>query len=82
MRMEMACIGFDERGVKEGPDDERGTEFQSPKPHVSYFFKDMGRIIGASDGQLVQFIFVKYNSSGDVHGQPISEQELRRKKAF
>ena len=45
------------------------------------FWRDLGVVIGASDGEETTFVFVEWTASGTVHGRPISAAELRRKGA-
>lgn len=45
------------------------------------FFVDTGHSIGASAGEETSFVYVEYLSSGEVHGRPMTEMELRRKGA-
>lgn len=42
--------------------------------------KDMGKIIGASEGTETRYIQIKY-SNGEIHGQPITEQHYRNRYA-
>jgi hypothetical protein len=35
-------------------------------------------VIGASDGALTRFVYVEHRREGDVHGYPVTEDELRR----
>lgn len=39
----------------------------------------MDRIIGASNGQETEFVFVTLVQDGTYHGRPITEDELYRK---
>jgi hypothetical protein len=68
-RIEMECV----EGV--------GVEFDSPRPHVRHFFREIDFEVGASNGRLVRFVYVEYHQSGAVHGGPISIEELRKKGA-
>jgi len=45
------------------------------------YFIDAGRVIGASEGVETPFLYVEWLSSGEVHGRPITEGELRQKGA-
>jgi hypothetical protein len=45
------------------------------------YFMDAGRIIGASEGREVQYIYVEYLTSGEVHGRPVTIEQLRKKGA-
>ena len=62
---------------------ELGAAIIPPKPHVIEFFMeitDLGFPVGASLGQLTNFIYVEYHQAGTVHGRPIiTWNELRRK---
>jgi hypothetical protein len=45
------------------------------------FFMEMDQVIGASEGVETKFIYVEWLVSGECHGRPITEQELKRKGA-
>lgn len=45
------------------------------------FFMRMNAVIGASNGEETEYVFAEYLVSGEVHGRPITVQELRRKGA-
>ena len=45
---------------------------------VKMFFMDAKILVGASEGFETQYVYAEHNWLGDVHGRPISEQELRR----
>jgi hypothetical protein len=42
------------------------------------YYMNAGRIIGASAGGETEFVYVEYNRLGDVHGRPITRQDLQR----
>jgi len=45
-----------------------------------YYWCKFGRVIGASEGQQTPFILVEHDAStGDVHGHPVTRQELHDK---
>jgi hypothetical protein len=55
-----------------------------PKPNVRMFWRelpDLGHPLGASAGRETTFIYVEWNSSGPVHGRPITRAELVAKGA-
>jgi hypothetical protein len=55
-----------------------------PKPNVRMFwreFTDLGFAVGASEGQETSYIYVEYNSSGPVHGRPMTGRLLTAKGA-
>lgn len=55
-----------------------------PKPNVRMFWReiaDLGFSVGASGGRETNFMYVEYNSSGPVHGRPMTCEELRRRGA-
>jgi len=64
--------------VNSDPEYVVGTPIRS-ECHKRTFFRDMQRIIGASAGEKTQFIYVEYVNSGQVHGWPITEDQLKRK---
>ena len=45
------------------------------------FWRDMGRVIGASAGEETNLIYVEWSKSGFVHGRPITASQLRKKGA-
>ena len=45
---------------------------------VRSYYKDVGEIIGASEGKETRFVYVEHLRYGDVHGCPITEDELRK----
>lgn len=68
------------RAVGPSPDGVGPNEILPRKTlHTRHFWLDAGHVIGASDGELTSFIYVIYGSSGEVHGYPITAQELKRK---
>lgn len=71
--MEIGCVA--------GPDErDRGQEIVAKsRPNLRVFWKHMGRIIGASDGEETEYIFVEYGVAGNVHGRPITASQLRAK---
>lgn len=50
----------------------------SPRRNERIFLARMDRIVGASQGEDTNLIYVIYNQSGPVHGYPISEAEAKR----
>ncbi len=59
----------------------RPEHFIRTRAAVRMYYRDLGRVIGASDGQETTFIYVEYGQAGPVHGRPITKQELREKGA-
>jgi hypothetical protein len=49
------------------------------KPHQRVYSRHIGRVIGASKGNMTEYVYVFYNQQGGVHGLPITPDELRRK---
>lgn len=47
-----------------------------PHSHVQPFYRDMGTIIGASEGKTTSFVYVECTANGFVHGRPITWEEL------
>jgi hypothetical protein len=43
-----------------------------------YFYQLCTRIIGASDGEETDIVFIKAGNCGAVHGQPITKSHFRR----
>ena len=62
----------------------RNGEFELNPSYVqieecfSYYY-DVGQIIGASSGKETQFVLIKWGTGGDVHGCPITKEELKTK---
>jgi len=55
-----------------------------PKPNVRMFWMEVLNLsfpVGASDGQETNYIYVEYNSSGPVHGRPMTLEQLKFKGA-
>jgi len=45
-----------------------------------YYWGKFNRIVGASDGQEKPFVIVEHDAStGEVHGHPVTRQELHEK---
>lgn len=66
-KMELACIA-------------NGIFFREHR-HKRMYFMDTRHIIGASDGAETSLLYVEHLSGGEVHGRPITVDELRRKGA-
>ncbi len=66
------------RGVEEGTEPSGHEMTPSPRRNERVFWMRMPEIIGASQGEETDLIYVIYNRSGTVHGYPITETELRR----
>ena len=48
-----------------------------------YYWMEFGFVVGASRGEETRFLLVEHDaSSGDVHGHPVTRDELARKGAF
>lgn len=47
---------------------------------VRYFARDVGRIVGACNGEFADWVFVKYNADGSVHGYPLTQEYLKRRR--
>jgi hypothetical protein len=50
-------------------------------PHVRMFYRRHDQIVGASNGKRTEYIIVKYNSDGSVHGYPVTSDYLKSKGA-
>lgn len=48
---------------------------------VRYYWFDYGEIIGASKGEQTTYVLIEYHQNGNVHGHPVTWQELRDKGA-
>jgi hypothetical protein len=56
--------------------------FPRHKENVRMFwreFANLGFAVGASEGEETRYIYVEYNSSGPVHGRPMTLEGLRAK---
>jgi hypothetical protein len=60
---------------------DNGTELPRRSSHKRTFYMDTGTEIGASNGKPTTYIFVEWLSMGEVHGRPITVEELRKKGA-
>ncbi len=67
--MEMSCV----TGA--------GTELPRTLSHVRRFYRDFGTVIGASEGQKTEYVFVQYTSDGTVHGYPATSKYLESRGA-
>ncbi len=38
-----------------------------------------GRVVGASEGEKTEYIFVEYTNNGHVHGRPMTLRQIREK---
>jgi len=57
-----------------------GTLLKEVGRKKRYYFMDLGRVIGASNGKETTLICVeRLKSGGWTHGRPITEEELRRR---
>jgi hypothetical protein len=57
-----------------------GIELQRTPPGIKKrYTRDVGRLIGASNGIETNWIYVEYHTSGSVHGRPITAAEIRLK---
>lgn len=73
-----------------GPDELEEMEMGALRPGVGVELRTVGtkrryyrafdHVIGASNGQLVQHIFVEWHQGASVHGRPITVAELRQRK--
>lgn len=63
------------------PDDHprQGAELPA-RGHVRRFYREMNFIVGASNGEETYFV-VEWTAAGDVHGRPITRDELLEKGA-
>jgi hypothetical protein len=70
------CLQAIEEATKK---DGAGIELKGGKPHVRCFYWDTGSTVGACGGEVVTGIYVEWQDSGEAHGYPMSENELKRK---
>ena len=57
------------------------NELPQTRLNVHRFWRNAGTEIGASNGKRTTYIYVECNMSGDVHGRPITRDELKKKGA-
>ena len=55
-----------------------GTLIRELHARRSYYM-DMERDIGASRGRKTSIVYAEWKSTGEIHGRPITEMELREK---
>lgn len=60
-RMEFECVTQNPQPIPKAP---------------GAFWRNIGRVIGASDGQETQFIYVEVTSGGVYHGRPVTRKQL------
>jgi hypothetical protein len=59
-----------------------GHEIESKRKHNKrVYWRRMDRIIGASNGQETQYLYVEYGITGNVHGRPMTVEQLKSKGA-
>lgn len=63
-KMEIACV--------------RPQNLFATRGHKRMYFMDMGYIIGASAGSPTTLIYVEHLTNGQVHGRPVTVNDLRR----
>jgi hypothetical protein len=51
--------------------------FVAEQSGVRFYIRDVGRVIGASEGTETPYVYVEHHSSGVVHGRPISKNQAR-----
>lgn len=56
-----------------------GIQFEQGHRAKRCYYRKMGVIVGASDGQETDYIYAEHAMSGQVHGRPITERELRKR---
>jgi hypothetical protein len=66
-QLEMDCVTF---GVELPPD---------VRPNVRRYYRDMGYVVGASEGELTTIVYAEWCSTGEVHGHPVTVRDLRKK---
>jgi hypothetical protein len=49
------------------------------KPNVRAFWSQLEQSIGASDGEVTDYIYVEWHLNGSVHGRPMTRQDLIRR---
>ena len=59
-----------------------GKELPKKHPTLRRFWKSFSVVIGASLGKETKIIYVEWHKAGACHGWPITEQELKQKRAL
>lgn len=49
------------------------------KPHQRVYCRHVGEVIGAAKGKSTEYVYVFWFQGGEVHGLPITPDELKRK---
>lgn len=45
---------------------------------IRWFYLDTGQLIGASEGKETTIVYAEWNRLGDLHGSPITKEELKK----
>jgi hypothetical protein len=75
-RLEMACVPGHAAWGREA-----GIELPQRIPHLRMFYSHLDRVVGASEGKKTDYVLVKYNNDGSVHGYPVTARYLKSKGA-
>lgn len=59
-----------------------GIGILSKNRSIRLFFLDVGYVVGASEGRETTIVYTEHLRLGNVHGSPITIQELRRLKVI
>jgi hypothetical protein len=66
--LELACV-------------DKGTEIlPPPNPRIKAFYTDLGTTVGASKGEETTYIFVTWEDTGEIHGRPMTRDQLIHEK--
>ncbi len=60
---------------------EQGTELPQ-QGDVRRFCRRFPFVVGASNGEETDYVYVEWGSGGDVHGRPITRDELVKHKGM
>lgn len=56
-----------------------GTMYKQTDDTKRCYYLNVGQIIGASKGRETSYVYAEFLRTGQVHGRPITDAELRQK---
>ena len=49
------------------------------KPTVRAFWRKMDQRVGASNGEVTEYVYVEWHLNGSVHGRPMTKKDLEKR---
>jgi hypothetical protein len=75
----LAQIEAMEMGAIENAQKHPEHELPRMKDHVRAFWMRFDLVVGASNGETTNYIYVEWHFNGSVHGRPMTKRDLIRK---